>query len=165
MRQLTRCSVAAMLLSVSGALLPAQQRASSPIDGAWRHLRTEVVTPDSTYQRPALQGMIILAGRHYSQLFVRPSPSGVQQASQPTTTEEKAARYDVLTANAGTFEVRDTLITYRVEHAKNPRFVGTTRVARYRLKGDTLWSVFLDPWVKDSTKTVRTTITNVRVRQ
>lgn len=163
MRQLTRFSVAALLLSISAASLPAQQR-PSPIDGAWRHLRTEVVTPESTYQRPALQGMIILSGRHYSQIFVRPSPSGVQQASQPTTAEEKAARYDVLTANAGTFEVRDTVVTYRVEHAKTPRVVGTTRVASYRLKGDTLWSVFLDPWAKDSTKTVRTTITNVRIR-
>jgi len=162
-RQFTRFSVAALVLSISAASLPAQQRLL-PIEGAWRHLRSEIVTPESTYQRPALQGMIILSGRHYSQIFVIPSPSGVQQASQPTTAEEKAARYDALMANAGTFEVRDTVITYRVEHAKNPRIVGTTRVASYRLKGDTLWSVFLAPWAKDSTKTVRTTITNVRVR-
>ena len=161
MRPLARFSVTALLLSISAASVAAQQR-SSPLDGAWRHVRTEVVSPESTYQRPASQGIIILSGRHYSQIWVDPGQSGVQQASQPTTAQEKAARYDVLAANAGTFEVRDTLVTYRVEHAKNPRVVGTTRVARYRLKGDTLWSMFTDPWEKDRTKTVRTTITNVR---
>jgi hypothetical protein len=163
MRPLARFSVAVLLLSISAASLAAQQRAS-PLDGAWRHVRTDVVTPDSTYQRPALQGMIILTGRHYSQFWVSPGQSAVQQAAQPNTAEEKAARYDVVTANAGTFEVRDTLVTYRIEHAKNPRIVGTTRVASYRLKGDTLWSVFVAPWEKDRTKTVRTTITNVRAR-
>jgi hypothetical protein len=160
---LARCSLAALLLSTSAASLAAQQR-STPLEGAWRHVRTEVVTPDSTYQRPASAGMIIYSGRHYSQLWVNPGRPGVQQASRPATAEEKAARYDVLMANAGTVEVQDTLITFRVEHAKNPRVAGTTRVGTYRLKGDTVWYVFLDPWVKDSTKTVRTTVTNVRAR-
>ena len=163
MRPLARCSVAVLLLSTSGASLAAQ-RVATPLDGAWRHVRTEVVTPDSSHQRPALQGLIVYSGRHYSQVWVNPRPSGVQQASQPTTAEEKAARYDVLSANAGTFELQDTLITIRVEQAKNPRVAGTTRVGTYRIKGDTAWFVFLDPWAKDSTKTVRTTIINVRAR-
>jgi hypothetical protein len=163
MRPLARCSLAALLLSTLPASLVAQ-RPSSPLDGAWRHVRTEVVTPDSTFQRPVSQGMIIYSGRHYAQVFVNPARSGVQQASQPTTAEEKAARYDVLSANAGTFELQDTLVTIRVEQAKNPRFAGTTRVGNYRIKGDTAWFVFVDPWAKDSTKTVRTTIVNVRAR-
>ena len=161
MRPLASFGITALLLSTSAGSLASQQR-SSPLDGAWRHLRTEFVTPDSTYHRPAMPGLIIYAGRHYSQFWVQPARSGVQQASQPTTAEEKAARYDVLSANAGTVELRDSTITFRVEHAKNPRVAGTTLVGTYHLKGDTLRYVFVDPWQKDSTKTVRRTVTNVR---
>jgi hypothetical protein len=164
MPSLYRSMVAACLtLSTVGAPLAAQQR-SSGLDGAWRHVRTFVVTPDSSFARPTLQGLLVIQGRHFSQTWVIEGNSGVQQASQPNTAEQKAARYDVLIANAGTMEVRDTLVTLRYEQAKNPNVVGRTRVGRFRVTGDTLRAVYDDPWDKDRAKTVRTTITYVRVR-
>src|SRR5688572_30646743 len=88
MRSLARFSVAALLLSTPAALLVAQQRAPR-LDGAWRHVRTQVVAPDSTYERPASQGMAVVSGRYFSQIWVASGPSGVQQAGQPTTAAEK----------------------------------------------------------------------------
>jgi hypothetical protein len=163
MGTLARFSVAALLLSMSAGPLTAQRQPPS-FDGAWRHAGTQIVAPDSSYERPQLQGMGVLSGRRFSQTWVIPRQSGVQQASQPTTADEKAARYDVLIANAGTFDVRDSAITFHYEQAKNPRVVGTKAIRRYRLRGDTLWLMGESPWQKDSTKVVRFTDTFVRMR-
>ncbi len=163
MRSLARFSVAALLLSMSAVPLAAQERPVS-FDGAWRHVRTQIVAPDSTYERPLLQGMAVVSGRHFSQTWIIPGQSGVQQASQPTTADEKAVRYGALIANAGTLDVRDSVITYHYAQAKNPRVVGTKAMRRYRLRGDTLWLMGESAWAKDSTKVVRFTDTFVRMR-
>jgi hypothetical protein len=163
MGSFARFSVAALILSTSAASIAAQQRVSR-LDGAWRHVRTQIVAPDSAYERPPLQGMGVISGRRFSQTWVVPGRSGVQQASQPTTAGEKAARYDVLIANAGTLDIRDSVITFRYEQAKNPRIVGTNAIRRYRLRGDTLWLMGESPSQKDSTKLVRFTDTFVRMR-
>lgn len=163
MRTRTTLSVAALLLSMSTATLSAQGHAAR-LDGGWSATRVEVVSPDSTYLVPPRQGLLVISGRHFSQVWAAPEPAGVQQASQPTTAEQKAGRYDVLIANAGTLEVRDTLVTFTAAQAKNPRVVGTSAVRRYTLRADTLWLVTRQPWAKDSTKTVRTTVTLVRQR-
>ena len=91
-------------------------------------------------------------------------PRGVQQASAPSSAEEKAARYDLLTANAGTNEIGDTLITVHLLYAKNPAAVGMTLHGTYKVRGDSMWYTIVRPWAKDSTKTVRRTQLMIRQR-
>jgi hypothetical protein len=163
MRPLARSVVALTVLSLSAASLGAQQRAGR-LDGGWRLVHEQVATPDSTFVPTLSNGRLVISGRHYSQIALRPAATGVQQASVPSAIEEKAARYDLVTANAGTIEVRDGQLTFHIEQAKVPQIMGTTSVRPYRLKGDSLWITATRPSMKDSTKTVRTVSTFVRER-
>lgn len=167
MRSLARFPVAAMLTSLVAIPLSAQRQRAA-FDGAWRHARSQVVAPDSSYDRTPLQGMAVVSGRTFSQTWLAPGPAGVQQTSQPSTPpstpDEKAARYDALIANAGTLDITDSTITYNYAVAKSPRVMGTSVSRRYRLKGDTLWVMSEAPWDKDRTKQVRFTDTYVRIR-
>jgi hypothetical protein len=152
----------ALLLSLATFQAGAQQRASR-FDGAWRQVRVEVVSPDSSYVTPPWDGVGVISGRHFSEIWLT-SPAGVRHPSVPTTAEQKAARYDALISQAGTFVANDSLLAFTYTHAKIPRRVGTTVSRRYRLRGDTLRLFISAPWQKDSTKTVRTTMTFVRQR-
>jgi len=152
------------MLSASTLALSAQQGLSR-FDGVWHQVEIRVVRPDSTVMRPPAQGMSIILNGHFIQLWVAPVPPGVQQASRPTTAEEKAARYDLLTANAGTFEVHDSTAISHFEHAKSPAVANTTgNPFVYRLVGDSLWNTVTSRWAKDTSKVVRTTTKFVRQR-
>ena len=162
MRALAAKTLPFVVLSLLTSESIAQQPVSA-FNGVWHQLEVRVVRPDSTYMRPAnTQAVTILLDGHFSSLAISSGPTGVQQASRPTTVEEKAARYDVLTANVGTFTVRDSTVTGRYDLAKNPAVVGTTFSQYSRLVGDTLWNTSVTPWVTDTTKRVRTTIKWVR---
>jgi hypothetical protein len=163
MRAPASFSLTALLLSLSTVQAVAQQRASR-FDGAWRQVRFEVVSPDSSYVTPPWDGIGVISGRHFSEFWVTSAAQGVRQASVPTTAEQKAARYDGLVAMAGTFVANDTSMMFTYSHAKVPHHIGRTVSRRYRLRGDTLQLFISAPWQKDSTKTVRTTLTFVRER-
>lgn len=152
---------AALLLSLPAVSLTGQQRPSR-FDGAWRQAGIHVVSPDSTYDRPGWPGLGILAGRHFSEVWVTSAERGVRH--RPVTDDEKAARYDLVIANAGTFQASDTLLTFTYTQSKDPLLVGATVARRYRLRGDTLQLFVTQPWRNDSTKTVRTAFTFVRQR-
>lgn len=155
--------MASMLLLVTiGTTTTAQDRAT--LDGAWIPVGTRMESPDSTYWTAPMTGFSVISGRHFMQLYVREARAGVQQASRPSTAEEKAARYDLLVANGGTLEMRGDTLLFRYEQAKLPTLVGTTAVRRYRLRNDTLWLTWTQPWQRDSSRTVRGTATFVRKR-
>jgi hypothetical protein len=161
LRAMFGCITALMLFV---APLASAQKGGSKLDGAWAIVRERVVAPDTTYEQPGPPGLRVVAGRYFSQTFVNTPRQGVQQAAAPSTAEEKAARYDLLTANAGTHEIHDTLITVHFRHAKNPAAVGMTLRGSYRIRGDTMWYTTVRPWDKDPTKTVRRTQVLVRQR-
>lgn len=164
MRIRTSCLAASLLVAsvaVSSSLI-AQKRAPN-FDGTWRWVRTEIVAPDSAYQTPGWPGVAVSSGRHFAQFYVNPD-AGVQQASQPSSAEEKAARYDNIIAREGTFEVRGSTLVIHFVRAKNPAIAGTTITATWRLRGDTLWQTGISKWPKDSTKSVRSTYVWVRER-
>jgi hypothetical protein len=162
MRALAAATVSLVMLSTSVVALSAQQPLSA-FDGVWRQVEVRIVRPDSTVMRPPSQGLSIILHGHFVQLWVAPAPSGVEQASRLTTAEEKAARYDRLTANEGTFEVHDSTAIAHYEQAKNPASVGNSGTPfYYRLVADTLWNTVLSRWAKDTSKIVRTTSKYVR---
>lgn len=164
MRTAARCTLGVLMISAV-AVAHAQKRGPN-LDGAWEHVRSHVERPDSARDFAHMEGMAVFHGGYFSQIFVNPAAPGVQQQgfSQPATAEEKVARFDVLTANAGTYETHDSTLTFRYTHAKNPRVEGVSTTATFRLRGDTLWVMRTMPWAKDSTKTVHTTAVFVRMR-
>ena len=162
MRRFVICAAWLTIISVVPEPVAAQ-RASS-LDGAWVHVATRIVAPDTTIAGPVLSGLGVISGRHFSELFVVPAASGVQQSGSPSTAEQKAARWDALIAVSGTVEVRDSSITFRHVEDKDPDMRGANDVRVYRLHGDTLWLTSTSPWQKDSTKLVRTTLTFLRRR-
>jgi len=139
------------------------QTTRGTLDGAWQAVFVRVVSPDSTYTLPPGRGMVVFHAKFYSQLWETPVP-GVQQQAVLSTAEEKAARYDQLAANVGTFEVKNDSLIQHYTMAKVPRNIGRTARFGFRLAGDTLWTSTDAPWAKDTTKVVRTNITFVRLR-
>ena len=103
---------------------------------------------------------IVYNGR-FSQIFY---PATGQPTGRPATAEEKAARYDAVTTNAGHVDITDdsTWIVH-FDFAKGPATIGTSVTAHYRIAGDTVWETTTAPWSRDSTKTVRTTAKYVRL--
>jgi hypothetical protein len=142
------------------------QRAASTFNGIWREMEIRVERPDTAYTRPGWNGVSIILNGHFSQIWLPPGQPGVQQQGAAlTTAEQKAARYDSITANAGVLEVKDdSTFAGHYEQAKNPAAIGRTFTVHYRLRGDTLWQIGTAPWSKDSSKTVRTTHKYVRMK-
>ena len=162
MRSFIVCTAALVLAST------AQAQKKNPLDGAWREIKFHVVSPDSAYEMPVAAGMVVVSGKYFSQTWVRQAP-GVQQASAEasrplTTPEEKAARFDRLTSNAGTVDVTDSTLTFHLQTARMPSAEGTTTTRTYKLRHDTLWTTLVRPYSKDSSKTVTTHATYVRMK-
>lgn len=160
MRSLIVGSAALLLASTAHA------QKKNPLEGAWREIKVHIVSPDSAYELPPARALVVISGRYFSQTSVR-APLGVQQAGAPMpprTPEEKAARFDQLTANAGTIEWTDTTMTLHLEMARMPTAEGTTSTRTYVLRHDTLWTTLVRPYARDSSKTVTTHATYVRAK-
>jgi hypothetical protein len=151
------------MLAVFASVLHAQSSASA-LNGAWQRVSIRTVRPDSTLTPTPAPGICVIIDGHYSQIYIGAPPAGVQQASRPTTAEEKAARYDILTANAGSFTVHDSTVSGQYDFAKSPTVMGTKADFYFRRKGDTLWTWTVTPFAADSTKRVRSTTTWVRAK-
>jgi hypothetical protein len=144
--------------------LSAQQTRTAR-DGAWRIVRQEVHEPGSQPRSVApWGGLVVIAGRYYSQFLYDTTNTGVTQAAQLTTIEQKAARYDgIRAANSGEFELQGSKMTAHVQHALNPSRVGNTLTARTLQHSDTLTVTTTQPWPKDTTKSVQTIFTYIRL--
>jgi hypothetical protein len=142
----------------------AQKPNPAVLNGIWHQTAVHIERPDSTVDRPPSSGMTIIYNGHFTQVYVAPAARGVQQAARPTSAEEKAARYDLLTANGGRFEMTDSTFILHYEIAKTPAQATATVTVRYRLHGDTLWQFTAARWPQDTTKMVRTTYTWVRAK-
>ena len=83
-------------------------------------------------------GLLIFAKRHYSMTFVTGfTPRAIP--SDSATDEQLGLSFLRITANAGTYERRDSTITFSPSVAKHPAVMaGTPFTVVARLKGDTL---------------------------
>ena len=136
------------------ALIPlaalAQTNAASPVDGVWRI--SEVVTTGANAATIATPqpGLLIFTRGHYSWVSVGGSAPRTQSPAPKDpanlTAAEKAARYDEwnpLTANSGTFEVKGSTMTRRVQVAKNVGVMNSKNpiVHDFKIEGGTLWLI------------------------
>lgn len=136
----------------------------SALDGAWRHLGTDVVTPDTSFHEPALRGLGVIDRGYLSQTWAPVPPNGVEQAGAPGSVDAKARRYDALIANSGKIDVHDTTFEVHWLQGKDPSLAGRSLTYQYRMRGDTLFAAYSYPWEKDETKTARVSYVFVRDR-
>ncbi len=165
-----------MLISVTLALmssaLSAQSRSSAPssVEGVWKI--AEIVTTGanaSTNSNPH-PSLIIFARGHYSFLSVngaQPRPK-FEPAKDPKnlTDAEKIARYEQwspFTANAGTYQIKGTMLTRRPLVAKNETVMTTDPAVsqEFKREGNTLWVITKSAPGEPASET-RTKLTRVK---
>jgi hypothetical protein len=131
---------------------------SQSIQGVWKV--TEIVigsgTNASSHTTDVQPGLAIFTSRHYSLLFVQGFAARPALGDNPTA-EQSAKVWEAFTANAGTYELKDSTLSYTPSVAKNPEVMsGTTNNLRFRVKADSMWLIapsadsgeFRSKWVR-----------------
>jgi hypothetical protein len=117
----------------------AQDAASTgdAVQGVWEVMTQK--SPDGRTTEQAGPGQIIFTGGRYSAIY------SIADGERPSsavpfnpTAEEKAAQYDTIIANAGTYEISGSQLTFRPMIAKTPEFTGGSSTNVFRVDGDTL---------------------------
>jgi len=129
------------------ALLVVIVSASSPalgqtLRGTWKPVEVVIDSgPDRGRHTTDVQpGLLIFTKRHYSITFVqgfKPRPLPVDNA----TDEQLGLSFLRFTANAGTYQRRDSTIVFSPSVAKHPAVMaGKPFTTVVRVKGDTMWA-------------------------
>lgn len=115
-------------LALLGSVVAGQSKHES-LEGAWQTVEVIMTGPDArTIAIPEPRAnLLVFTARHYSQLHLN--------AEGPSA---------VFAGDAGSYEVRDGVITMRPVVAKSPSAMapGAFTTYSYRLDGNTLWVTF-----------------------
>jgi hypothetical protein len=132
---MTRLAVVAFSLLVAAVPLQAQA-----LQGVWKLVETvESSGPDAGRHTQVQPGLLTFTGRHYSLLYVRIYTPRTILAATPTDAD-KARAFDEITAQTGTYSVKDTTLSYTPIVAKNPTtMTGRSFSSTVRVRGDSLW--------------------------
>ena len=128
-----------LLALIVGASYPAL---GQNLQGTWKPVQVVVDSgPDRGRHTADVQpGLLIFSKRHYSMTFVpgfkpRPVPS------DSATDEQLGLSFLRFTANAGTYQRKDSTIVFSPSVAKHPAVMsGTPLIVVARIKRDTLWA-------------------------
>jgi hypothetical protein len=129
------------------ALLALIVSASSPLigqtlRGTWKPVEVVIDSgPDRGRHTTDVQpGLLIFTNRYYSMMFVqgfKPRPLPADNA----TNEQLGLSFLPFTANAGTYQRRDSTIVFSPSVAKHPAVMaGKPFSTVVRVKGDTMWA-------------------------
>ena len=115
--------------------------AAQSLIGVWKPV--EVVLsggPDAGRHTTDLQpGQAIFTGQHYATLYVSGFAPRPRLSTQPTD-EERGKVFDKFIANAGTYQLKDSVLSYTPVVAKNPATMsGTTYTMFVRIRADSAW--------------------------
>lgn len=133
-----RVTIAILVSAVSTT----QAVSGQSLVGTWKPVEVVVDTgPDRGRHTSDVQpGLLIFTKRHYSMTFVqgfkaRPIPS------DSATDEQLGLSFIPFTANAGTYQRKDSTVILSPSVAKHPRVMsGPTQTVFVRIKRDTLWA-------------------------
>jgi hypothetical protein len=118
---------------------PVEQAGSvNPLQGVWS---VSEMTPGSGSATitPPQPGLFIFTERYYSAVHsLGGEPRSRSAVSFSPTAEEKVAQYDSIIANAGTYDVSGSTVTFRPQIAKSPEFVGGQSTMNVQIDGDVL---------------------------
>ena len=133
-----RVTIAVLVSAISAT----QAVSGQSLVGTWKPVEVVVDTgPDRGRHTSDVQpGLLIFTKRHYSLMFVqgfksRPIPS------DSATNEQLGLSFVPFTANAGTYQHKDSTVILSPLVAKHPRVMsGITQTVFVRMKRDTLWA-------------------------
>ena len=114
------------------------------IEGVWK--AAEVVigggTDEGRHTTDLQPGLYFFSESHYSTMFVRGWEPRPMLSDNPTS-EERGRVYGPFTANAGTYELEGSTLTYTPIVAKNPAtMTNNSYTAEVEWAGDALWLTF-----------------------
>jgi hypothetical protein len=112
--------VAIWVVAICAATGVPAQAEEAPLQGVWQVVEVAMTGPGARVVKPH-STLIIFSGRHYSRTEVhseQPRPMLPDWAN--ATADQLRAVWGPFVAEAGTFELRDDLLTLRPTVAKNP---------------------------------------------
>jgi hypothetical protein len=137
---------ACLVLLVVGFSALARTQAAPSLQGAWRVSEIVVTGANASTNSNPQPGLWLFTKQHYSIITVSGTAPrkdfGAPRDTAKLTDAEKIARYevwDVLTANAGTYQVSGNTFTTRPMVAKNPAaMAGPGATREFKIEGNTL---------------------------
>jgi ABC-type Fe2+-enterobactin transport system substrate-binding protein len=148
------CAVSTLFVSLVAIGTPAvQDQKKSQLEGVWKV--TEVVPPASTANEKPTSittpqpGLIIFTKGYYSGMAVTANQprTAAAAAKDPSnlTDAEKIARFEQwapFIANAGTYDVKGSILTLNAMVAKNPDMMSTAQTWEFKFEGaNTFWLI------------------------
>jgi hypothetical protein len=120
----------------------AQTSSPSSLQGVWKVTEVTTTGPSASKQTAPQPGLYIFTGKHYSIVTInsdKPRPDLPQDATTATLEQLRAA-WDPFTAQAGTYEVKGSDVTFRPLAAKNPSVMkaGNFSTSSFKIEGATL---------------------------
>lgn len=139
MRRLPSLLLAA-LLGASPTLLAQEART---LRGVWKPVEVVVNKgPNAGRHTTDVQpGLAIFTDTHYSMTYVAAFEARPNLSAEPTD-EERGRVFGPFTANAGTYQLKDSILTTTPLVAKNPAFMAGNAVPyRVHVVADTVWFI------------------------
>jgi hypothetical protein len=144
---------ATVLLAIVSAPTSAQT-----VRGVWKPVEVVISKgPNAGRHTTDVQpGLLFLTDSHYSIMFVSGFAARPHLSAQPTDSE-RARAFESFIAQAGTYQLKDSILTRTPTVAKNPGvMVGQSYATRMRAVADTIWfTVTAADTVETRTKWVR----------
>ena len=144
MSRIVGSTIAAVLLAAS-LFAQTPTPSSAPLEGAWRIV--EITGANGSTNSNPQPNLYLFTKRHYSILSVNSTQPRLKFEPLATpgkpTDAEKIARYqqwNPFSANSGTYEIKEGLLTTRPLVAKNETVMsGPGDTWEFKIDGDTLW--------------------------
>lgn len=111
------------------------------LEGAWVLQANQALLPDGKLvPRKTYESLWLFTSKHYSITFTRgEQPREPLSERGQRTEEEKAAAFQSIVVNAGTYELNGSELTTHPTVARFPSFVGGRAEFECRLDGDTMF--------------------------
>jgi hypothetical protein len=149
--------LATAVLSIIGAASSSAQS----LRGVWKPVEVVINKgPNAGRHTSDVQpGLLFFTDTHYSIMFVNGFQSRPHLSAEPTD-DERGRVFQPFTANAGTYQFRDSIITRTPVVAKSPAVMaGNSYTSRVRVVADTIW------FILTSADTVETRAKWVRIER
>jgi hypothetical protein len=124
----------AIVLSASVAYVQTQQGAANPLVGVWRLQET---TGANATREPTMRGLHIFTKQHYS--TVRLAESAPNVPAGKLSDAQKAALFDALTVDTGSYEVKGNIMTRHSIASKTPATAATAPITEFKVEGNQLY--------------------------
>ncbi len=134
------------------------QKEAENVVGVWQIKQAGRQNAGSPLMDKSFPNIFIFTSRHYSMAWVAGENANRAFAERwNPTNDEKIERFDSMVVNAGTYEVKGSVLTAHPVVARIPDFIGGKLICEFHVDEDTMKLRFIDecsfdgvqaPWVK-----------------